>query len=379
MMFATEVLNTEIQYFCVSVAFLFYIYKMNVDVLVIGQGISGTCLSYYLSRSNITFIVIDDARSNAPSRVAAGIINPVTGRRIVRTWMIEELLPFIRDFYTKVGNELNIKAISEKKIIDFFPSPQMKLAFEERLNEGESYLQKPTDEKSFRGSFNYDFGYGSVSPAYTVHLENVLPAWRAQLIQQQKLLEEEFEISQLIVKADTVQYKDITAQKIIFCNGVQAYQTIFFNKLPFAPNKGEMLIVKIPGLSTDFLYKKGMTLAPLASQDTFWLGSNYRWEYKDEEPSKEFYKQAEQLLQSWLKIPFKILEHKTSLRPATIERRPFVGFHPKHPSIGILNGMGTKGCSLAPFFAKQLVEHISNHQPILPEADISRFKKILSA
>jgi glycine/D-amino acid oxidase-like deaminating enzyme len=352
---------------------------MRTDVLIIGQGISGTCLSYNLAKENISFIVIDDAKSNAPSRVAAGIINPVTGRRIVRTWMIEELIPFVWNFYKALETGLNIKTISEKKIIDFFPSPQMKLAFEERMAEGETYLQKPADENLFKQQFNYDFGYRTVSPAYTVHLENILPAWRVQLINKNQLLEEEFDISQLHIEESSVQYKNISAKKIIFCDGVQSSQTPFFNKLPFAPNKGEMLIVEIPGLSSEFLYKKGMVLAPLATGGTFWLGSNYLWEYKDENPSSEFYRQAGQLLKSWLKVAFKILEHKSSVRPATIERRPFVGFHPKYQAIGILNGMGTKGCSLAPYFAKQLVDSIISNKSISAEADISRFKKILSA
>ena len=142
---------TEKQYFCfLKAGFLLYIYKMKVDVLIIGQGISGTCLSWYLNKENISFIVIDDERKNAPSRVAAGIINPVTGRRIVRTWMIEELLSYTWDFYSRLGTELGIKSISDKKIIDFFPSPQMKIAFAERLNEGETYLQKPVDENIYR-------------------------------------------------------------------------------------------------------------------------------------------------------------------------------------------------------------------------------------
>ena len=122
-----------------------------------------------------------------------------------------------------------------------------------------------------------------------------------------------------------------------------------------------------------------MVLTPLADENMFWLGSNYLWEFKDELPSAQFYKQSEQLLHSWLKLRFKIVDHKVSIRPATIERRPFIGFHPKHPAVGILNGMGTKGCSLAPYFARQLVDHILFNKPISPEADISRFKKILSA
>ena len=61
-----------------------------------------------------------------------------------------------------------------------------------------------------------------------------------------------------------------------------------------------------------------------------------------------------------------------------MERRPFVGFHPTHKNMGILNGMGTKGCSLAPYFAKELAEHIINNKSINPLADVQRFSKILS-
>ena len=83
------------------------------------------------------------------------------------------------------------------------------------------------------------------------------------------------------------------------------------------------------------------------------------------------------MLNEWLKLPYKVLDHQASVRPATIERRPFVGLHPNHKQVGILNGMGTKGCSLAPYFAKQLVDHLLYDKEISAEADIHRFSRIL--
>ena len=91
-------------------------------------------------------------------------------------------------------------------------------------------------------------------------------------------------------------------------------------------------------------------------KDLFWIGSNYLWEFPDDNQPNNSGTQTELLLKTWLKVPFKIADHKASVRPANIERRPFIGFHPAYKNIGILNGMGTKGCSLAPFFAKQLTE-----------------------
>jgi hypothetical protein len=46
--------------------------------------------------------------------------------------------------------------------------------------------------------------------------------------------------------------------------------------------------------------------------------------------------------------------------------------------MGILNGLGTKGCSLAPYFGKQLVDKIKDEGNINPLADINRFGRILT-
>ena len=106
---------------------------MQINYLIIGQGISGTWLTYYLQKENKSFLVIDDNSPNSSSKIAAGIINPVTGRRMVTVWMADEILPFAWNAYQEIGNELNITAISQKNIIDFFPIPFMRENFLKRL------------------------------------------------------------------------------------------------------------------------------------------------------------------------------------------------------------------------------------------------------
>jgi len=350
---------------------------MVVDYLIIGQGISGTWFSYYLEKANKSFIVIDNDQPNSASRVAAGIINPITGRRIVKTWMIDELLSFLIPAYEELGNELNIKAIEKKSLIDFHPTPQMKIAFDERVKENADLLFQPKDQWQYQETFNYDFGFGEVDPCYVINLKEILPSWGKKLLSNNQLLEEDFEITELKQSDTGINYKSIKAEKIFFCDGIHSSQNRFFKNLPFALNKGEALIIEAPGIPPTHIFKKGMTLTSI-QKDLFWLGSNYLWEFPDDQPTEQFRRQTELLLRTWLKVPFKIAEHKASVRPANIERRPFVGFHPAYKNIGILNGMGTKGCSLAPFFAKQLTDHLIYGNEILAESDIKRFTKILA-
>jgi glycine/D-amino acid oxidase-like deaminating enzyme len=172
---------------------------MLVDYLIIGQGISGTWLSYYLQKEEKNFLIIDNNSPDSSSKIAAGIINPVTGRRHVTVWMAEEILPFAWDAYNEIGKRLGISTISQKNIIDFFPSPQMRLSFLDRIEEDSTYVKNYPDQNHFLPIFNYEFGCGEIHPVYIVHLETLLPAWRQQLKLKNQLLEEEFEIKELII------------------------------------------------------------------------------------------------------------------------------------------------------------------------------------
>ena len=355
-----------------------YLYLMQVDYLIIGQGICGTMLSWFLYKQGKTFLIIDDDNKNSSSKIAAGIINPVTGRRYAYTWMIDEVMPFAIQTYEEIGNRLAIQIAYPKSIIDFFPSPQMRNAFIDRLTENDTYLHSFPDQNHFNQYFNYDFGCGEIRPAYIVHLQLLLSLWRKKLLELNFLKEDKFGVNELKVDKDSVSYQHVSAQKIIFCDGSDGVHNPCFQLLPYAPNKGEALLIECNELTNQHIFKKGFMLAPLPEENIYWVGSNYQWEFENEYPSQQFYQQATLVLNGWLKKPYKVLAHNAAVRPATIERRPFVGFHPQFQNIGILNGMGTKGTSLAPYFAHQLVQHIVYNFPIAPEADVHRFLRILS-
>lgn len=351
---------------------------MQVDYLIIGQGICGTMLSWFLHEEGKTFLVIDDNNENASSKIAAGVINPVTGRRYAYTWMIDEIMPYAVQCYEKIGNQFSTQFVFQKKIIDFFPSPQMRNAFIDRLEENDTYLCSYPNQNHFNSYFNYDFGCGEIAPAYTVHFQILLSSWRKKLQELNSLKQEKFDINELKVEKEFVTYQNITAQKIIFCDGTDGVNNRWFQLLPYAPNKGEALIIECDELTSDHIFKKSLALVPLQQQNLYWIGSNYQWEFENDQPSQQFFQHATSVLNTWLKKSYKVLSHKAAVRPATLERRPFVGFHPQFPNVGILNGMGTKGASLAPFFANQLTQHLVHGFPIAPEADVHRFMRILT-
>src|SRR5258708_22116956 len=97
----------------------------QVDILIIGQGICGTFLSLELERAGLSHLIIDEVRPFAASRVAAGLINPVAGRRLVTTWMSAALLAFARETYGPLTVLVGGCRLDKVNVTDFFPTSQM--------------------------------------------------------------------------------------------------------------------------------------------------------------------------------------------------------------------------------------------------------------
>ncbi|HEY4155832.1 MAG TPA: FAD-dependent oxidoreductase [Puia sp.] len=348
----------------------------EIDALIVGQGLAGTWLSWWLEQGGLSYRILDDADPLSASRHAAGLINPVTGRRLVKTWMIDELMPFAWKCYSEMGSFLKTDLISETTVVDFFPTVQMLQAFQKRCAEEESYLQTGEPDVRFDSWFRYDLGWGAIRPCFLVQTPRVLTAWRNHLEEKGYLEEGLFDWDKLMPGGPSVEYAGMHYRYIVFCDGKQAARNRLFEKLPFALNKGEGLLVEIDEIPRQTVFKKGMSLVPWEN-NIYWVGSSYEWEFADERPTEIFRSATESWLRNFLRVPFKVVGHFAALRPATLERRPFAGFHPGYPRIGILNGLGTKGCSLAPYFAAQLAGKMISGRDIDPLADIKRFERIL--
>ncbi|MFN5986679.1 MAG: FAD-dependent oxidoreductase, partial [Chitinophagaceae bacterium] len=88
-----------------------------LDYIIVGQGLVGTWMSYYSQKAGKSFIVVNDPTIPSSTTVASGVINPVTGRRIVQTWMIDTLLPNAVNAYKELGKDLNKTLIKASPVV----------------------------------------------------------------------------------------------------------------------------------------------------------------------------------------------------------------------------------------------------------------------
>ncbi|NLR78483.1 NAD(P)/FAD-dependent oxidoreductase [Chitinophaga eiseniae] len=341
----------------------------KADYLIIGQGIAGTMLSWFLLQAGKKVIVIDDAKPNSASRVAAGIINPVSGRRFEPAWMYDTIYPFAKTTYLQLSALLQVPVFTERQLWTVFPSSQMRDAFLNKTT-GNEYTELPTTLK-YDAFLDQPYGAAIVRGA-TVNLRALLPAYRGYLAEQDALLEEHFDPVEMEMTATGVTYKTISAGKVIFCDGVGTTGEPFFKNVKFLPNKGEVLLVRIPGLVTNDILKKGITLVP-QEDGLYWAGSSFVWDYTDDLPTAKQREILEKSLQQLLKVPYEVVDQLSAVRPSGNDRRPIIGFHPEYPAIGIFNGLGTKGCSLAPFMAAHFKEVLVANALLMQEVDLRRY------
>ncbi|CAA6799064.1 MAG: Unknown protein [uncultured Aureispira sp.] len=345
------------------------------DYIIVGQGIAGTLVAHFLLQQGKKVLVIDHQHHQAASMVAAGLINPITGRNFVKSWRIDDLIPFAIQTYQQLEQQLKVSILETKNVAMLFNSVKTENDWLVRSSNPDvvDYVAKDF-YVDFYKDFLDDVQNGvEFKQAGRVRLKELILAYQALLQKEGNYLEEQFDYQALEIEPNQVQYKGVVAQRIIFAEGFQATQNPYFNYLPFAPAKGDILLVNIPNYpAKDKLVKHGIFIIHL-KEDLYWVGSTYNRDYKTIDPTPKAKKSLEERLSRVLKCPFDLVDHITAVRPTVRDRRPFIGQHPHFKALYLFNGMGAKGSYLSPLFAAQFVAHLEQGKDLDQEVDIARY------
>lgn len=344
---------------------------MDTEYLIIGQGLAGTLIARELLNEGKTVLLLDDEHASSSSKVAAGIINPITGRNYVKSWMIDLLLAEANHTYEQISSSLAINAHRQLPILRSLHSPKEENMWSERLNDPiyERYVSKDYEaNERLLDMINAPLSFGVINNALQVDLASIISSFRTKMIKEEKLITCKFDFAKLQV-SPKVRYEDIKADKIIFCEGAKVIENPYFNYLPFDPVKGEVLIINIKDGFQGVNLRDRQFITPIGN-DLYWCGSGYKWKFENDKPSSEGKEDIKQQLDQILKVPYEIMEHKAAVRPATKSRKPLMGRHPKYDNVYIFNGLGTKGSTLGPYFAKEFIHYLINNENISDEVNI---------
>lgn len=344
---------------------------MEIDFLLIGQGLAGSALGYRLKQAGSTIRIFDQPAHNNSSRIAAGLFNPVTGRNMVKTWKAKELFPELLSFYRE------LEAVTNRDFLIELPIYRPFLNIEEQ-NEWMGRSADPLFQPFLKGVFTssqstylYDkFGGVQLKNCGYLKVNHLLDGMSEYF--KDDLILEHFDEEVLNFENGRWNYKGLRAKSIVYCSGLSANHSKYFKFLPFAPLKGEIMEIR-QDFEPDYIVNRGVFRVHLGD-GVHRLGSTYSRVFNDEEPTEWGKEELMTRLKELINAPVKeIISHKAGVRPATPDRKPFIGKHPTEENVYIFNGFGAKGVSFIPYFSKMMTAFLLNDESIHPEVDIARY------
>ena len=347
---------------------------MKVDYIIVGLGLAGLAFAEELIAANKTFLVFEDD-SQTSSLVAGGVYNPVILKRFTPVWNAKQQLEVALPFYKKIEDRLSIKIDKKFVIKKAFKSIEDQNNWFAALDKPKliDYLDPSLDSKSYNGVIA-DYSFGNVNETGRIDTKKLVESYRDYLKENELIRFENFEHQELHLDQELLTYKNITASKIVFCEGFGIKQNPFFNYLPLNEAKGELLTIYAPELNIDFLLKSTLFVLPMGNNH-YKIGATFNWTDKTSNPSKEGKDELVEKLKKVINVPYTIVSQSAGIRPTVAGRRPLVGVHDKHNQLIVLNGLGTRGVMIAPTVAKNLFNHLENNEELDKEIDIKRFKK----
>lgn len=349
----------------------------KLEYLIIGQGIAGSVLSFVLYQQKKQHLVIDNGSPYNASQAASGMCNPITGRRLVKTWKAEEIFPHLHQFYQQLSDSIGGNFWQKMEVFRTFESiKQQNDWFNEREKKGfGAFVNWKTNSYLYQNFIDVPFGGWETQQALYIDTAQLLRQYRHFLGNEKSYLQSHFDYKDLQIKPEGVVWKGIEAKKIIFCEGARVLRNPYFNYLPFKPDKGEWLKIKIDSTETlPHALKKNVFIIPLGNQE-YLVSGTYNARELNYLTTENARQQLTQKLDKILKLPYQILAQKAGIRGSTAHRRPLIGLHPTHGALVLFNGFGTKGLSLSPYFAAQLATYLETGEGLAEEVDIRKMQQ----
>jgi glycine/D-amino acid oxidase-like deaminating enzyme len=317
--------------------------------MIVGQGLAGTCLAWEFWKRGLSFSLVD-REAGGSSRVAAGMINPITGKNFQPSGRIGQFLPQAMEFYAEVEQRI------ERTI--WHPMPVLRLADSQK--EWSKMLSKSTLPEVTPWLLNHGV------PVAVGGWAGALELTGGGRLDTRTFLDasREFFRQHGIYQQAEVPVDDSGAGRI-WCEGAFGLMLGRFGTHRCA--KGEILTLRARDWdATHIRVGAGGWLVPLGGC-LFKAGSTYEWNELDEVPTAAGGTRVEQIAARLGGSDFDVVHHEAGIRPILRRSEPLIG--PINKGDWMFNGLGSKGSLYAPGIARRLADWIT--EGVEPEMEVN--------
>lgn len=348
---------------------------LKADTLIIGQGLAGSLLAWELNRRGCQAVVVDAEHEGSASLVAAGLITPITGKRIVLQENISPLLEAADLLYSELSEHFRQTFLHRIPTLRLFADSKQQATIIQRRSDPcyAGFLGPPATAGDLEG---LHAPYGATWLNHTGYLDtgSLLGSLKNWLRQNNRLISTRFDHGELVTTTNELRWRGRRFERVVFCEGYPAADNPHFPELPWAGAKGEILELRLstPLPLPHAILNWGNWLMP-RSNGTYRLGATYGWSPLNQVPTTDA--QSTLLASIRERIPdieYELLHHAAGIRPATRTRQPLLGCRSSEPRLHLFNGFGAKGGLLIPWYAGRMADFLTNGAPLPLNADLSR-------
>ncbi len=347
-----------------------------LDLVILGQGLAGTALAWRAHWAGLRFVVIDRDETVTSSKIAAGLMTPITGQRLRKSWRWSELWPVAVEYYRRVEKLTDRRFLRVTSMVRTLANLDEKKLFLERMREDDTrdHVRQPPHPELDPAVFEQTFGSFEMYDGGQLNSAEYLTASREYFDRHDSVLTADVDLEcdlELTKSGVELPRWNLRAKRVVFCQGYAGFDNPWFGSVRFFAAKGEMLTVHIPGFTENRVIHGGLWLAPLGNE-RFRVGATYDWSRFDNVPTHDGRNEIETRLRAWLRVPYTVEEHHAAVRPILSEPIPRLGFHPRWPQLGYFNGLASKGALFAPYLSPHLVRVICGEEDVDWMLDVAR-------
>lgn len=344
------------------------------DVVIVGQGLAGTNLALHLQAAGQRVLVLDSGKPVTASKIAAGLMTPITGQRLTVSWRVDEFLPYARSFYGQIEDQSQRSFFHDRKAVRLFTKEAEQAVFEKRRADPKfcAHLSDEAVDALLPENVADTSGGGFSMKAAQLDVATFLDAARGLLTVEQTAVDWHRDVA---FDADQVSVLGHAARFVVSCEGYGAAANPHFGFVPFNGAKGDILTLRFDAPLPAYSLHRGMWLAPTEDPFVFRLGASYDWAQLDDVPDAVAGLVLEEKLKSFFHVPYEVINHEAAVRPIVKESKALIGFHPAHSQLGFFNALGSKGSLHGPWFAHLFCECLVTGSPVPAEIDVQQYAK----
>jgi glycine/D-amino acid oxidase-like deaminating enzyme len=329
---------------------------MNVDFLIIGQGLAGSALAMALIDRGALVMVVDREDEHSASRVAAGLVTTVAGKGMNLSWRQAEYLPVAISYYRKLEEVSGKTLFHSLDTLRLFDGQKQRDKFNRKQDQLEGWIEEA--DPAELSKWNGDHGGFVMTQGGWLDTKTYLQVIRGILADRYRM--DSFREDDLVISEGEVNWKDICAGRIILCQGSKGLtENGLFSFLNHRCAKGEILTVSIPEAAQDKIINSNGWLIPLGNE-RWRAGATYEWNDMSGATTEAGRTEIEEKIRNLTDLPFHVIEHSAAVRPILRKSQPYIGHHPLYPEVSFFNGLGSKGVATAPAVAAHFADHLVN-------------------